>query len=205
MASKKRRLHHYSVKLRKVSIKVLIFCLLLSALITAIALRSNNVRMLELREAVFVADREGEGVEVALNELRTFVHDHMNTDLNSGGVSIKPPIQLKHTYERLVSSQEVDIKEHNQKVIADAPGICERRFPAGQIRQRAACVDDYIATNTKKVNDKDIPKELYQFDFASPPWSPDTAGIMLLATIFLGALLTLRLLLGLFFSYELKN
>lgn len=204
MTAKKRKLHHYSVQLKKVSVKALLICLLFSSLITAIALRSNNVRMLELREAVFVADKEGENVDEALNELRTFVYSHMNTDLNSGGVSIKPPIQLKHTYERLVSEQELGVREHNQKVTAEAPGICERRFPAGQIRQRAACVDNYIATNTKKADETSIPKELYQFDFASPSWSPDTAGFMLLATIFLGALLVVRLLLGAFFNYELQ-
>ncbi len=198
----KRSLHHYHSKLRLLKPKVLIAMVLLSAFITAVALRSNNVQMLRLREAVFAADERGEGVEESLNELRNYVYAHMNTDLNSGGVSIKPPIQLKNTYERLIDKEKTKIEQKNKQTIAEAPGICESQFGAGQILARAACVDDYIAKNTLKSGDT-VPKELYQFDFASPSWSPDFAGIMLIVTLVLMSLLFVRLVLGAFFVYEL--
>lgn len=203
MTASKRVWHHYQTQLRKLNLKVLVVLVLLFGFTTAVALRSNNVQMLRLREAVFTADREGEGVDEALTELREYVYAHMNTDLSSGGVSIKPPIQLKHTYERLIEDEKSKVTAHNKKVTSEAPGVCEARFPAGQIRARAACVDDYIAKNTITASDT-VPKELYQFDFASPNWSPDFAGYALLATIALLALLIMRLLLGVFISYELK-
>ncbi|MDZ7786372.1 MAG: hypothetical protein U5L95_04600 [Candidatus Saccharibacteria bacterium] len=198
----KRKLHHFYTKLRKLNPKVLLLLFLVCGVLSAVGLRSNNVRMLELRQEVFAADKKGEEVGRALDELRRYVHGHMNTDLNSGGLSIKPPIQLKHTYERLVSKEQQRVKEHNDEVISTAQTRCEQRFPAGQIRARAACVDDYIAENT--VEAKPVPKELYRFDFASPTWSPDFAGIMILVTTLLGALLAIRLLLGAFIKHEIK-
>ena len=192
------------LKIRKLNLKVLLVLFLIGIFTTLIALRSNNVQMLRLREAVFIADESGEGVNEALDELRTYVHNHMNTDLNSGGISIKPPIQLKFTYERLVAAEEQKVKAHNEKVVAEAPGICERRFPAGQIRPRAECVDEYIAENTKKASTT-IPKELYQFDFVSPRWSPDFAGFMLLITFGLGIVLIARIILGLLIAYEVNR
>lgn len=177
--------------------------LLIFGFISVISLRYNNIQMLRLRDQVFVADEKGEDVEGALNELRTYVHAHMNTDLNSGGVSIKPPIQLKFTYERLVESEKSRVDAHNKKVTAEAPGVCEARFPAGQIRARAACVDEYIAQNSLAAAES-VPKELYQFDFASPSWSPDLAGFSLLITAALGSLIIVRILLSAFIKHELK-
>lgn len=203
MTVSKRVWHHYQTQLRKLNPKVLLVLVLLLGFTTAVALRSNNVHMLSLRKAVFTADKEGEGVNEALTELRKYVYAHMNTDLSSGGVSIKPPIQLKYTYERLIEGEKQRVAAHNKKVTSEAPEICEAQHPAGQIRARAACVDTYIEKNTITANDT-VPKELYQFDFASPAWSPDFAGYALLATLALLALLIARLILGVFISYELK-
>ncbi len=190
--------------LQRISIRLLLGILFVTISVAAIALRDNYSRMVELRSAVYAADKAGEGVEEALDELRTHVYGHMNTNLNSGGVSIKPPIQLKYTYERLTGSQNADIESHNKQVLAEAPGICESRFGAGRIKERAACVDEYIASNTKQLNDNTtIPKELYQFDFASPAWSPDVAGFSIVAAVLVGMCLIARILLGWYYKHEL--
>lgn len=202
MPSSKRTLHHYYALLRGLSPKLLVVLLLVTGLLAAAALRSNNIRMIELRDKVFIADEEGSGVDEALNQLREYVTTHMNTDLSSG-ISIKPPIQLKHTYERLVEQEATRIRAHNAKVTTEAPAICEARFPAGQIRPRAACVDEYIAENTLQQHEV-VPKELYQFDFISPRWSPDLAGLLVLVSALLASALIARLLIGVYLRHKLK-
>lgn len=168
------------------------------------AARQNNLEMIRLREAVKVADERGTGVEEALQALRKHVYSHMNTDLTSGDNAIRPPIQLVHTYERLARGDDERIAAHNQKVSDDAVKICEGRFPAGQIQARAQCVQDYITQNSLKEAQQTVPKELYQYDFVSPIWSPDLAGWSLLAAAVFFVLFVLRLSLELWLKHRLE-
>lgn len=192
----KRKLHHYYVKLKLVSPLMLLALFLVSLAVSVLALRNNNLQMIRLREAVFVADEKGEGVEGALNDLRSYVYGHMNTDLSSGPTSIKPPIQLKYTYERLTEAEDEKVAQKNQEVTAQATTVCEARHPAGQIQQRARCVQAYITNNTVQRSAEKVPKELYQFDFVSPRWSPDFAGFSVVITVLLFILLIMRVVIG---------
>ena len=126
----------------------------------------------------------------------------MNTDLSSGGLSIKPPIQLKYTYERLVAKEKAKVAATNKNLSSKATAFCEAQYPAGQIRARAQCVQEFITTHA--VEEKSIPKELYQFDFVSPRWSPDLAGFSLLFSGLFLLLLIIRLGLGLILKIELS-
>lgn len=181
----KRKLHHYWVKLRPISYWYFGILFVLTGTVSVLALRQNNLEMIRLREAVVAADEVGSGVEDALQELRSHVHVHMNTNLTSGSSAIRPPIQLTNTYDRLVRAERERVAAINQKVSDDAVRICEARFPAGQIQPRAQCVQEHISRNTVQER-KGPPKELYQFDFVSPLWSPDLAGFsLLLSSVFL--------------------
>jgi preprotein translocase subunit SecF len=97
--------------LRHIPSYVFLVLLILSSIVTVTALRHNNQTMIKLRDQVYVVDKNNGDVNAALNELRSYVHGHMNTNLSSGGNSIKPPIQLKHTYERLQAQAEANRKE----------------------------------------------------------------------------------------------
>lgn len=79
----------------------LALCVLFSV-ICVLALRDNYQTMTELRDQVYVADKNDGNVEGALQDLRSHVTSHMNTNLSSGHNSVYPPIQLKYTYQRLV-------------------------------------------------------------------------------------------------------
>ncbi len=159
--------------------------------ITAYALRHNNQRMIALREAVYVADKEGGDVEGTLRDLRTYVYGHMNTNLNSGKASVYPPIQLKYTYERLLSEQQEEVKQQNEQIYTEAQRECERLHPESYSGgARVPCIRDYVAN--KGIHTKDIPDSVYKFDFVTPVWSPDVAGISLVVTVLLGLLLTIR-------------
>lgn len=197
----KRKMHHIYVVLRPFSVGMFVVLFAISSFITVLALRSNNVQMLELRQQVYEADEKGEGVEEALSELRRYVHGHMWTDLSAGDNAIYPPVQLKNTYERLVAEERQRVAAINQRVNQEGTRRCEGQYPAGQLQARAKCVQDYVAQNS--ASERPVPKELYQFDFVSPVWSPDFAGLSLLLSLLLFALLVVRYFLDLWLQQSL--
>jgi hypothetical protein len=147
--------------------------------------------MVKYRDAVYEADKNGGDVNAALNNLRQYVHSHMNTNLSSGNNAIKPPIQLKYTYERLAGNAQ---KQSNDSALyTEAAEYCQARIPASVSisgRSRITCVQEYILDHGGQQAPA-IPTALYQFDFVSPTWSPDLAGwSLLLSVILLLALIT---------------
>lgn len=183
----KRRLHHFWTKLRPISPWYFLVLFVISAGLSIYGLRSNNLRMVELRDAVILADKQNGDTEAALRTLREYVHSHMNTNLSSGPNAIKPPIQLKYRYERLVEAEKKRVADKNAQIYTDAQNVCEQRFPAGLSGgSRIPCIEQYVTQNG--VREQQIPEGLYKFDFVSPVWSPDLAGWSLLAS---GLFLTL--------------
>lgn len=167
-----------------------------------IGIRENYLRMTELREQVFLADEKGVNIEKPLRELREYVYAHMNTDLSGGDVPIKPPIQLNHRYEHLLEQEQKRVNKINKKVKQQAESKCAREFPASGLNsERVNCVAEYTSDNA--VKPKQIPSELYKFDFISPVWSPDFAGLSLLASLFFFAMLALRLVIGWWYKIQL--
>ena len=153
-----------------------------STLVSVYALRQNNLTMVKLRDVVYEVDKNAGDVNTALNNLRQYVYAHMNTNLSSGGNAIKPPIQLKYTYERLIEAAEK--KVNNSALYTEAANYCQEKIPASVSisgRGRVACVQDYILSHGGK-RAPIIPTALYQFDFVSPTWSPDLAGWSLVLT-----------------------
>lgn len=181
---------------------VFIALFVLSSLVTVYALRHNNLTMVKLRDAVYEADKNGGDVETALNNLRQHVHSHMNTNLSSGNNAIKPPIQLKYTYERLAAEAEKQV--NNEALYTEAANYCQSRIPASVSvsgRGRVACVQDYILSHGGKAAPS-IPTALYQFDFVSPTWSPDFAGWSLVVTLILFLTLVAKVAYGKFFAVK---
>jgi hypothetical protein len=196
----KRRLHHLWVRARPIKPRYFLAGFGLSSVVAVWALRQNNLKMIELREAVMEADQTSEGVNEALTALRQQVHSHMNTDLTGGA---HPPVQLPHTYERLVKAEQARVAAINKRVAEDAVTVCERRYGVGQLNQRVQCVQDYKSANSVRLS-SEVPKELYQFAFVAPRWSPDLAGWSLaLAALFL-VLFVARLVLEKWLRFVLK-
>lgn len=152
-------------------------------LICISALRHNYQVMTKLRDDVSVADQNNGDVETALTMLRSHVYGHMNTNLISGSNPIKPPIQLKYRYERLAATESDKVKTANAKVTSDAEIMCTSQFPAaGYNPDRVVCIQNYV--NVNATSESTVAESLYKFDFISPKWSPDTAGITMLISIF---------------------
>lgn len=177
--------HGFLSWLRRVPYQAFLAMFVIAGLICIFALRANNETMITLRNAVYSADKNNGNVEAALDKLRAYVYGHMNTNLSSGGNAIKPPIQLKYTYERLESAAQASA--NNAGLYTQAENYCQAQIPASVSisgRGRISCVQDYIMSHGGKAAAA-IPAALYEFDFLSPAWSPDLAGWSLVAAILL--------------------
>jgi hypothetical protein len=143
---------------------------------------SNGAK--ERYDALIAVDQAGGDVEKSLNELRSYIYSHMNTQIGSE-LGVKPPIQLKGTYERLVAQEEEKAIESND-LYAEAQSYCESTQPGGfSGRNRLDCITAYVDENGVVTEAKKIEEDLYKFDFVPPRWSPDLAGFsIILATIF---------------------
>lgn len=153
-------------------------------IMTVFSLRHNNQTMISLRQAVYTADEQGGDVEGALQDLRQYVYAHMNTNLASGDNPVYPPIQLKHTYDRLVVAQKQQGAQQSEAIYTEAQQYCEKLHPESfSGGPRVPCIQQYITEHSDSAAETPtIPDSLYKFDFASPRWSPDLAGWSIVLT-----------------------
>lgn len=183
----KRKAHHYWRYLRAVKPSYFLLAAAVCSVLSFAALRSNNQHMSELRQAVYTADENNGDVQSALTELQQYVTSHMNTSLATGQDAIYPPIQLEHTYDRLVAAQKAAEKNSNENLYTEAQAYCQKLNPTDfSGRNRVPCIQEYVQTHgSNEAPGVAIDPSLYQFDFVAPKWSPDFAGWSLVATILL--------------------
>jgi hypothetical protein len=198
MTLNRRALHHLWTIVRPYHTIYFVIACLVFALIAAFALRHNYQTMVDLRQAVFTADSaqdaQNGNVEQALQRLRSYVSQHMNTSLSTNS-SVYPPIQLKGTYERLVQTEQARVNSVNSQVYTDAQHFCEAKYPQSVSGgPRVPCIEQYVKEHGTTAHA--IQADLYKFDFASPKWSPDIAGWSILFAVLFGILAIVRFALG---------
>jgi hypothetical protein len=178
----KRRLYHLWQAWRPVKPIYFLGLALVCGIVCIFALRANNLQMIELRQAVYQADKDNGDVEGALRNLREHVYGHMNTNLAAGS-NVRPPIQLKYTYERLLAARNAGSQSNNSDIYNQAQQYCEKAIPNGFSGSfRLSCIQAFVKQHGLTTSEP-IPKNLYQFDFVSPRWSPDLAGWSLIAAM----------------------
>jgi hypothetical protein len=201
----KSKLHHYWVKYRTPTLFIPLIGLAISGALFIYGMRSNNITMLQLKEAVIVADQQNGDIEGALQELRAYVTTHMNTNMRSDN-STEPPIQLVNQFNRYIEQEQARIASQGDanKVYQEAQASCETG--AIPLTARAQCIQEYVTANGgNNVSELVLPpKELYTFDFASPRWAPDLPGITMIISIIFGVLLATRLVAGKIITAKLK-
>jgi hypothetical protein len=177
-----RQLHHHWKRIRFIRPWFIFALAGICLVVSVLALRENNLKMVQLRDAVYTADKNNGDVAGALTNLQRYVTAHMNTSLSAGNTSVYPPIQLKYTYDRL---RATSLQANNEQVYNDAQKTCEQQNPTDfSGRNRVPCIEAYVEAHG--VQTKPIPDSMYKFDFISPTWSPDFAGYSLLAAAFFG-------------------
>jgi hypothetical protein len=191
----KRYLHHLWTRIRPIKTPYLLVACIVFAGGAALTLRHNYTEMTKLRTAVFAADQSGNGVEQSLQKLRKYVGSHMNTNLATAD-GVYPPIQLKYTYTRLQQAEQDRVNNTNSQVYTDAQHTCEAQYPGSfSGGPRVPCIEQYVKDHGTTA--RTIPDAMYKFNFASPQWSPDIAGWMIVLAVLSGVFAALRLGLGL--------
>ncbi len=191
----KHKLYGLWHKYRTISLLIIISGLIIFGLLSIFALRQNNIRMLQLKETVIKIDESGGDVEKALTDLRTHVFSHMNTNMRTGDSS-ELPIQLASRYNKYITEQQARLTASGQPdIYTKAQANCEQTSPT--LTERVNCIQIYVAEHGGQLSEINFPpKDLYTFDFASPKWSPDIAGISLVLTVLFTVLLVVRLIFG---------
>ena len=190
----KRHLHHLYTLIRPIKPHYFLAVFLVSLSVMVLALRSNNLHMVRLKQAVYTADKNGGDTAKALQNLQQYVTAHMNTNLSAGGDTVYPPIQLKYTYDRLVQAESEKLATTNEQLYNDAQHYCESQNSTDfSGRNRVPCIQQYVKDHGQPL--RTIPDSLYKFDFVSPTWSPDLAGWSVVTTVLSGLLLLAVLVL----------
>lgn len=202
MSNKQKRQSLHALIPSTTAVLLVIATLLL--LIGLYSARQNNLTALRLRDQVLKADKENGDTEVALRTLRVYMYSHMNTELASGPSAIRPPIQLKYRYERLAAAEKERASKQNETIYNDAQKICEQRFPKGLSGSgRIPCIQEYVSSHG--VKEQPVQDDLYKFDFASPKWSPDIAGIALLMSLIFFIIFAVRFSLDHWFKKQVSD
>ncbi|HET8690101.1 MAG TPA: hypothetical protein VFL81_01575 [Candidatus Saccharimonadales bacterium] len=181
MVGKIHNKRHWAIdlaRLRKLKTWQLVVILLLLSLVAATFLRMNNLNMVERRDAVVAADKKGDksAIKSSLSELQSYVSHHMNTDLGQG-------IYLTSSYDRdrAAAIAKAQSSKDAGAAYRQADQECKQRFTGGVSSFRndyVQCVVNKTASLKSASDTLKLPKsELYRYDFASPLWSPDLAGL----------------------------
>lgn len=191
----KRKIQHYWHKYKNASLWWLVMAVIVTGTLTVLALRQNNLTAIKLRNDVLQTDKQNGDTESALQKLRSYVYSHMNTDL-AGDSAVYPPVQLKYRYDRLMAAEKARVAALNGNVYNDAQVFCEKNFPQSFYGAgRLPCIQSYIDSRPESVKENPIPDSLYKFDFVSPVWTADLAGISMVLFGLTSFALTVRLAL----------
>ena len=200
----KKKLHHIWVRLRPIRYWYFLVLFIVSSTVFIFAYRQNNLEALRLRDELTRVDEQGGDVETSLKNLREFIYSHMNADLTGGPNSIYPPIQLAHTYERLVRIEQDRVAAAQKAINAQANVYCAAIVSGnGPGTNRVPCITKYIEDHP--VRGQTIPDDLYKFNFVSPAWSPDLAGWSALASVVFLFLFIIRSGLERWVKYTLSD
>jgi hypothetical protein len=193
-----------SIRKKHVKLWQLFLVTVILAISSVFLLRQNNLNMIELRSQVVEADKAGDGVNEALQNLNSYIFNHMNTQ-------VVRPIELVNTYNRQAQAViEASQRAGGRDIYAEGTAVCERRgIPLSSIAQ---CIAQYANDNSAGMSSRQIilpDKNLFIYSFASPVWTPDLAGILVLLTgvslIWLSSRLVELLIVSLVVRHRLKN
>lgn len=178
---------------------VLLIATILAGAVFLSSYIGNSKESKKRYETLMAVDSAGGDVEKALLDLRSYMYAHMNTAIGSP-TGVKPPIQLKGTYDRKVAEEQARVKAANDELYNKAQRECEKLFPEGLSgKGRVPCITEYVTKNA--VKERTIPEAEYKYDFVVPLWSPDMAGYSLVTS----ALLMLSLILSFISLKRTKN
>ncbi len=179
--------------LQRIKTWQLIVLLIIIGFISATFLRLNNIGMVERRDAVLSADKQGnEEITIQrLYDLQRHVSSHMNTDLGRG-------VYLEASYARDLQawqSTQYGDSNPNGNIYKKAQEVCAPRFStysAAYLQCTTSELAKYPAAANPATDTSKPRQEAYIHAFSSPFWSPDFAGWSVLACVVILGLIVVR-------------
>lgn len=134
----------------------------------------NHRHAVTSARAIIIKDQRAENVTQDIKKLENFVHDHMRT-----GVSF----ELTASYERAVEAAHAAAQPNvSGSVYSQAQAACKQKVATVQTK----CIADYVAKNASPAVAAQIKLPdlaTFTYTFSSTGWTPDLAGILLLASV----------------------
>jgi hypothetical protein len=171
----------------------LVVLLVLVGFVAATFLRLNNIGMVERRDAVLAADKDGDAsvTQARLYDLQRYVSAHMNADMGS----IYLENQYKRDSQKIIDAASAD-GNPNGNVYKKAQDVCAPRFH-GYSQAYLQCTLDYLASVSPADNPASsvtLPRaDTYRHSFVSPLWSADFAGWTVLIGILIIVMIIARM------------
>lgn len=178
----------------------LVVLLVMLSFVAATFLRLNNIGMVERRDAVIAADKEGDDVtlERRLYDLQRYASSHMNAHTDR--------VPLDHKYRRDNERRKQQVEQ--QAAVATSPAfrqaaaVCDSQAKQHGWRwpnpQYTACIANelhkYPGGQQLIAEFQPLPEAPYYQTFHSPLWSSDFAGWSVLACLVLASVIVWRLL-----------
>ncbi|MBL8160323.1 hypothetical protein JNJ66_07765 [Candidatus Saccharibacteria bacterium] len=203
----RRHIHHRIRIIRGIRLWQLTLIAIFFTVSSVALLRANSIEAIKLFNDVKAADAALNDAETqkALKRLHGYVSRHMNTQLDR--------ISLEKTYQRDYQAAVAKVTHSgstNDAKYQEAELACRdelRRtasFPA-----YAQCVSSRVgevASGQDPLLQADLPQPYrYQYSFISPSWSPDAAGMTLLAALVLWFIIAVRFGIELFFVLMVRR
>lgn len=193
--SDRRTIHKNLKQLQVIKTWQLLVLLLLMLFVSATFLRLNNTGMIQRRNAIESADKAGDAQEITsrIYDLQRYSAAHMNADT---GI-----FYLQEQYDRDVkaalAAADGESSTGDNSPQARADKICN---PNLQIHGYSQAYQDCMLRELSKAGQVVDPSSirlpspaLYRYEFLSPLWSVDFAGISVLVTLLIALLIVARL------------
>jgi len=208
----------------------LVLLLILFGFVAATLLRLDNLEMTRLREAVLIADYEGDTEDIlrAVDELRTFVFTHTVISIvEENGIQSfvlgTGPFYLEHQYTRTAhreierARQQLEAGQDGsggESIFDQAASRCDalaRQFGwRSWTAPHVDCVLNELARHPEMDAIQDlttamIPSTaLYFHNYVAPIWAPTPAGWVMLNCLILISVIIVRILTSVFLRLLLR-
>jgi hypothetical protein len=180
-------------QLQRVKTWQLLTLLVISGFIAATFLRLNNIGMIQRRDSVLAADREGNDADAGtrMYDLQRYVAAHMNASTGQFDLQGQYRRDLQEAVETATNGSNP-----NGNVNAKAEAVCRPRFAVWSPAY-VQCFTEELAKYPPAPDPADsvsLPSPaLYRHSFASPLWSPDFAGFSVLVSLVIVLIIIVRL------------
>ena len=141
--------------------------------------------MIQRRKAVLSADETGDD-SITINrlyDLQRYVSSHMNASLGDG-------VYLENSYNRDMKTYYSNLS--NSNIYASVQDVCEPQFTSWSTAYVQCVVSELAKYSSVSSNMPD--SSAYVYNYVSPVWSPDFAGLAVVVSVVILIMILVRII-----------